>query len=237
MKNSEPAQANRITDMAQDARPREKALKTGIKSLSDIELMAILFSTGIKGKNVLQLCEEILRDNGFHLSKVARFSATEFKTKYSGIGIAKALTLLAALELGARAAADAIRVDDPQMSSSELVYNYTRDIFSNLVHEEFWILLLRQDNRVIKPVKIGQGGLASTAVDIRVIMRESLAANASAIILLHNHPSGNLKPSQQDINLTKKISDGAKLLDLRVLDHVVVSPKGFYSFNDHGMMP
>ena len=220
-----------IRDMLEQERPREKAQKHGVKSLTDVELMAIIFATGIAGKSVIELSREILHDNGGHLSRVARLSVPEFLKRYKGIGPAKATTLLAALELGSRAAADARIIDEPTVA-----YDIVRHRFERLNHEEFWVMYLSQAGKLIAESKIGQGGLTATSVDVRIIVREALFNNATAMILSHNHPSGNLKPSQQDITLTKSITDAARLFNIVVHDHIIVSDGGYYSFRDEGLV-
>ena len=225
-----------IREMSSDERPREKAVKDGIKSLSDTELMAIIFSTGLKGKSVIELSREILEDNDRHLSKVAKLSVAEMLKRYKGIGPAKAITLLAALELGSRSAADAAKIEHPTVASSKIAYTLMKHHFERLDHEEFWVLLLSQAGKPIKEVKIGQGGITGTAVDIKLIMRAAIEHLASAMILFHNHPSGNLKPSHQDDSLTQKIKDAAKLIDTRVHDHIIVTDGSFYSYNDEGRL-
>ena len=226
-----------IAQMAEDDRPREKALKKGIKSLSDAELMALIFGTGIKGKSVVQLCAEILEEYRGHLSKITTMDAREFMNRHKGIGPAKSLTLMAALELGVRAAADAVVVDDPQMSSSITAYKYMYPFLSDLNHEEFWVLLLKRNLKPLREFRVGQGGLTETVVDVRLIMREALLDKASGMILFHNHPSGSLKPSQPDIALTRRIVDAARYFDIRVLDHIVIGGSSYLSFNDEGLMP
>lgn len=225
-----------IREMDADERPREKALRHGIKSLSDTELMAIIFSTGIKGKSVIELSRDILTDNDRHLSKVARLSVSDMLRRYKGIGPAKAITLLAALELGSRSAADAMRIDNPVVASSEIAYNLMRHHLERLDHEEFWVILLARNGKVIREVKIGQGGITGTVVDIKLIMRSAIEDLASAMILFHNHPSGNLKPSAQDDALTKRIVEAAKYIDTHVNDHIIISDGGYYSYNDQGRM-
>lgn len=225
-----------IRDMLEQERPREKAQKPGVKSLTDVELMAIIFATGIAGKSVIELSREILHDNGGHLSRVARLSVPEFLKRYKGIGPAKATTLLAALELGSRAAADARIIDEPTVASSTVAYDIVRHRFERLNHEEFWVMYLSQAGKLIAESKIGQGGLTATSVDVRIIVREALFNNATAMILSHNHPSGNLKPSQQDITLTKSITDAARLFNIVVHDHIIVSDGGYYSFRDEGLV-
>lgn len=225
-----------ISELPEQERPREKAMRYGLKSLSDAELMAIIFSTGIKGKSVLDMCREILDDHKGHLSTIATMSCREFTEHYKGIGPAKALTLLAALELGVRAGADALKMEHTIIRSSEDSYIYMREHFYGLDHEQFWILLLRTNNEPIKAVEIGRGGLSNTAVDVRIIMREALLARAGGIIACHNHPSGNLQPSTQDISLTKRIKDAADLFGIRLLDHLIFTDSTFYSFNDNGRL-
>lgn len=226
-----------MAQMPDECKPREKALARGIKALSDAELMAIIFGTGIKGKNVVEMCSEILADSDNHISRVAGMDVREFMLRYKGIGPAKALTMLAALELGSRSAADALTVTDPPMASSELAAKYMAPLLKHLDHEEFWLLLLRQDLRVIKPVRISQGGMAATVVDVKILMREALLAKASAMMLFHNHPSGNNNISTQDVNLTQKICQAAKIMDIRVLDHIVFCGESIYSFHDQDRMP
>lgn len=226
-----------IADMPAEMRPREKALAYGIKSLSDAELMALLFATGIRGKGVVAMCEEILHDNRQHISLLTAMDVDEVISRYKGIGTAKALTLLAALELGGRAAADALIVKDTQITDADVAYEYMKRYIATLDHEEFWILLLRQNNTVIKAKMVGQGGLTATAVDVKVILREALLARAAAIMIFHNHPSGALTPSGPDINLTKKIVSAAAMVDIRVTDHIIISKRGYYSFINEGCMP
>lgn len=226
-----------ISEMEREERPREKALRKGIKSLSDAELMALIFSTGIKGVSVLTLCEQILGQYKGHLSKIAGMDAPEFMRRHKGIGPAKALTLMAALELGARATADSVRISDTAMTSSAAAYEYMRPFVDGLDHEEFWILLLKRNLRPLREFRAGQGGLAQTVVDVRLIIREALLAKSSAMLLFHNHPSGSLEPSRADIALTKRICDAAAYFDIRVLDHIVAGQGAYYSFNDQGLMP
>ena len=226
-----------IKEMDAQERPREKVMRHGIKSLSDAELMALIFSTGIKGKSVIELSRDILRDNDGHLSKVAHLSVNEMLRRYKGIGPAKAITLLAALELGSRSAADAARSDNPVISSSQIAYDLMKHHFERLDHEEFWVAFLSQRGKVIREVKIGQGGLTGTVADVKLIMRSAIESLAAAMIVFHNHPSGNLKPSIQDDALTKRICEAAKFIDTRVHDHIIITDGGYYSYNDQGRLP
>lgn len=219
-----------------DLLPREKALQYGIKTLSDAELMAILFGTGIKGKGVVELCKDIIDFHNGHLSKIAHTSAREFMQMHKGIGPAKALTLLAGIELGIRAASDAVTINEHAISSSQRAFDYMHRHLYNLDHEEFWVLLLRNNLKPLREFKVGQGGLSATAVDPKIIIREALLSNAASLMIFHNHPSGALKPSSQDEALTQKIVAAAKLFDLRVLDHIIVGHHNYYSFNDEGRL-
>lgn len=225
-----------IKDLAEDERPREKAMKMGIESLTDAELMAIIFSTGIKGKSVVQLCNEILESKDGHLSKVTKMTVKEMCDTYKGIGKVKAITLLAALQLGARAAKDALMVDHAKVLSSEIAYNIMRHRFERIQHEEFWILLLDRGAHVIRDVRISQGGVAATTVDLKLILKSALESLASSMILFHNHPSGTLNPSIEDDRLTRHIVEGAKMVDIRVNDHLIVTAHSYYSYNDQGRL-
>ena len=225
-----------IRDMLSGDRPREKAIKYGIKSLSDTELMAIIFSTGVQGKSVVQLSNEILADSGGHLSKVARLTVNEFLKRYKGIGPAKAVSLLAALELGARAGADAATVNDPQVLTSADAAAIMRPQLARLSQEEFWAMYLTSSARIIKCVNISRGGVATTAVDIRMILKHGIDNLASSMIVFHNHPSGNLVPSVQDDALTRKIKEGSAFLDIHLVDHIIITDGGYYSYNVNGRL-
>lgn len=216
--------------------PREKVLASGIKSLSDSELMALLFGTGVRGKPVLELCADILADHQNHLSSVTHLTVKELCDRYKGIGTAKAITLLAALELGARSAADAQAIENPVITSSTLAYNLMAHRFTHLKHEEFWVLMLNRGGRTIRQVRISQGGIAATVVDVKIIMRSALELSASAMILFHNHPSGTLRPSVEDDRLTQRIRAAAELFDIRVNDHIIITDAGYYSYADSGKM-
>lgn len=227
----------RVTDLADSDRPREKALEKGIGVLTDTELLAIILGSGMPGKSVLSLSREILNDNNNSLARVSRMTTRELTSKYQGIGPAKAISLMAAIELGARcmqalSAADQI----PAMTSSEAVYNYMRHKLERLVHEEFWALLLNRSNRIISAEKISQGGVSATVVDVRILLKKALDCMASGIILCHNHPSGALRPSAQDDSLTRKIAEAARLFDITVMDHVIVGQSGYYSYRDEGKL-
>ena len=223
-----------FTTLADDQMPREKALAGGIRSLTDIELMAILFGTGLKGVSVLEMSQGILDDNEGHLSRIADMKPDEFSKRYKGIGPAKALTLLAGIELGLRAAHDAANMPKTQITSSKIAYDLMRPQLEDLDHEEFWVLLLNNAATVISKEFIASGGQTATVVDIRILMRRALDNKATRMIIFHNHPSGNLRPSMQDDSLTKKIKEAASLFDIKLDDHIIISPASYYSYNDMG---
>ena len=225
-----------FTQLNEDERPREKALKYGIRSLKDNELMAIIFSTGTQGRSVLEMSQDILDDNDGHLSKVANIDAADFLKRYKGIGPAKALTLLAGLELGRRAARDAANLPNAAITSSLIAYNVMHEHLANLDHEEFWVLMLTNGATVISKEFISSGGQTATVVDVKIIMRRALEQKATRMILFHNHPSGTLRPSMQDDTLTKRIKNAAQLFDIRVDDHIIISAKGYFSYNDNNLL-
>lgn len=215
--------------------PREKALKNGIESLETVELLAILLHTGVKGKSVLELSADILRESDNRLSHLARLSIHELKNKFKGLGTAKATTLAAAFALGARVHDD-MQVSDPQLTSSEAVYKCMVSRLKQLNYEVFYVLHLNRSNRLQWKEKVSQGGLAMTAVDPRLIAKSALDRLSSAVILCHNHPSGNLRPSVQDDQLTRRIVDVLKIIDVPVLDHVIIGQTGYYSYRDEGRL-
>lgn len=225
-----------MRDMPADDKPREKAIKYGIKTLTDTELMAIIFGTGTSGKSVLQLSSEIIQDNDRHLSKVARLSVADFLRKYKGIGKAKAIALLAALELGSRASADAATLCDPAIRTAADAVNIMRPHLDRLNHEEFWVIYMSQAGRVIREVNISRGGITMTAVDVKLILKYAIELYATTMIIFHNHPSGNLTPSTADDALTKKIVEAAKIMDIRVNDHIIIADNGYYSYHDSGRL-
>lgn len=225
-----------IKSMDPAERPREKVIAGGIKSLSNAELMALLFATGIKGKSVIELCDDILRDNDNHLSLVTKMSVKELCRKYKGIGPAKAVTLLAALELGARSISDEQTIPDPKIQTSRMAADIMRHRFQRLDHEEFWVMYLNRSNRMICKELISQGGVTSTVVDVKIILRFAIERLASNMILFHNHPSGNLKPSSFDDTLTDNIKQGASYIDVRLCDHIIFTDSGYYSYADNGRL-
>ncbi len=224
--------------LADDDKPREKALAQGIGVLSDAELLAILLRVGIKGKNVLEVAREILRLHDNDLAKLARTTPRALAKMVPGIGPTKAITLIAALELGlrCRGAVDRAAQTRP-ITGSEALYEYIRGRLEMLTHEEFWIIILNQRLVPVACERITQGGIAATLVDVRMLFKRAIDHQAVAIALAHNHPSGQLRPSMQDDQLTRKIVEGAKLLDIRVIDHIIVSPSAYFSYADSTPSP
>lgn len=217
-------------------RPREKAMRMGFDALSDAELLAILFNTGIRNKSVVEMSEDILAYLDGHLSKLVKMTVEDICVQFKGIGPAKALTLLAAVQLGMRAAADAMKSEKRIVKSSSDIVALAKERFQWLDHEEFWVYYLSQCGEVIYEKMVGKGGLNATVVDVRVIISQALKCNAASMILIHNHPSGTLKPSMHDMAITKKVCDAAKIFDLRVLDHLIIAHTGHYSFCDEGKL-
>lgn len=223
-----------IKQWAEEDRPREKLLLKGKSALSDAELLAILIGSGTRALSAVSIGKLILNAANGNLNHLARFSMKDLKA-IKGIGEAKAITILSALELGRRRKEEIVE-KKPKITSSTSVYQLMQGDLLDLAYEEFWILLLNRANQVIKKVKISAGGVAGTVADPKLIFKQALEHLASAIILVHNHPSGNLRPSQADIQLTRKLVQGGKLLEISVLDHLIFTDTAYYSFADEGMM-
>jgi DNA repair protein RadC len=222
-----------ITQWAEDDRPREKMLLKGKNALSDAELIAILLATGTKEYSAVDLAKQIMTVAQNDLNLLARMTIADLR-KIKGIGPAKAITIAAAMELGGRKKAGEIK--QKSISSSRDAYEYFGPKLEDKAFEEFHVLLLNRANKVITEVQISEGGVAGTYVDPKKIFKLALEHGACSIILCHNHPSGGLVPSQQDINITQKIVSAGKLLEIMVLDHLIISIAGFYSFADEGML-
>jgi DNA repair protein RadC len=217
-----------------DTMPREKMIAKGKESLTNIELLAILINIGTKNKPVKVLAEEILNLVENNITELGKKDISFFK-KIKGIGEAKAITIAAALELGFRREKELIQ-NIVQITSSKDAYNYLKHEFKYKSVEEFWILHLNHANRIIGKERISVGGMTSTTADPKVIFSSALLAKATSVILFHNHPSGNLKPSQSDLELTRKLYAAGKFLDIKILDHIIVTDDGFYSFSEEGIL-
>lgn len=223
-----------IKEWSEDDRPREKLLKKGIESLSDAELVAILIGSGSREMSAVELSKYILSKSRNDLNRVARKTIQELMV-FKGIGEAKAISILAALELGKRRESAEIE-EQKKIESSKDIFQLMNSKFRDLPYEEFWVIYLNRSNKIIHKEKMSQGGISGTVVDIRLILKQAIEHLASAIILSHNHPSGNLNPSQQDIELTKKLKKACSYLDISVLDHVIIADNQFYSFADEGSL-
>lgn len=217
-----------------DDRPREKMALKGRRSLSNAELLAILLRTGTSRKSAVELAQDILHSCSGNLHLLGRKDLHEFiQTK--GIGEAKAITIMAAMEL-ARRRGEENEISTSKVNSSGDVYRYMKPVLSDLHHEEFHILLLTRSNSIIGKEFISQGGFSGTVVDGKLIFKKALDRKASGVILIHNHPSGTLEPSIEDLRITRKLVDFGKLIDLPVLDHVIFTDNGYFSFSDNGKM-
>ena len=229
MNNS--TQKLRITDWAEEDRPREKLLMKGVQTLSDAELLAILIGSGNKNETAVELSQRILHFVKNNLNSLGRLSINELINNFNGIGEAKAITIIAALELGRRRK-DSEREKMAQIKSSIDIFNLFQPILGDLPHEESWILLLNSANKIIKRLQVSKGGLNGITIDIRMIMKESIESLATGIILVHNHPSGNLTPSSEDDDITTKLSVASSFVDIQMIDHVIITDDGFYSYKD-----
>ncbi|MFT5513691.1 MAG: DNA repair protein RadC [Bacteroidia bacterium] len=223
-----------IKDRALDERPREKLQLHGKKSLSNAELLAILIATGTKNKSAIDLGCDIMQMAHNDLNELATLSIQSL-CKIEGIGPAKAITVLSALELGGRRSAQGVSKTN-KVSSSDDAYQHIGHKLSDISHEEFWVIFLNRANNILSSKCISKGGLSQTVVDPKVVYNNALESKASALILCHNHPSGQLRPSQADIQLTEKLKSAGKLLDIQVLDHLIVTATAYYSFADEGML-
>lgn len=223
-----------IKFLAEDDRPREKLLTIGRQNLSDAELLAIQIGFGTREETAIQLAQRVLNYFGNDLNLLAKTSIADLK-KFKGIGEAKAINIASAFELGRRRNEQEVSVK-PKITSSADAYKLLNRKLSDLPHEEFWILLLSRANSVIKMECISQGGISGTVVDVRLVLKPAIESLASGIILCHNHPSGQLKPSEQDISLTKKIKESTRLMDINLLDHLIIGDQKYLSFADEGIL-
>jgi len=223
-----------IKDWAKDDRPREKLLIKGKGALSDAELLAILIASGNRHESAVELSKRILQSLGNNLNKLAKLSVNDLM-KFKGIGQAKAISIIASLELGRRRRSSDVLEKD-KIEGSKDAFQILQLKLEDMPHEEFWVMLLNRANKVIDTKLVGRGGVSSTVVDSKVIFSFALESLASAIILAHNHPSGNLKPSNSDIRLTKKIVDAGKIMEVPVLDHIIVGDNDYFSFADEGLI-
>ena len=221
-----------INQWAKEDRPREKMADLGTEALSNAELLAILIGSGSTDESAVELMKHVLADCNNNLNTLGKKSIQDL-TKYKGIGEAKAITILAACELGKRRQAESPE-ERPDLSTTTKIYLHMHHLMQDLDVEEFWVLLMNQHYRLIKKVKISHGGITETAVDIRIIFKEAVLANATILAVCHNHPSGNLTPSRADEELTKSIQKACELMRIYFMDHVIVTDGQYYSFHELG---
>lgn len=223
-----------IKSWAEDDRPREKLFLKGRQALSDAELIAILIGSGNREESAVELSKRILNSASNNLSELGKLSVSDLMN-FKGIGDAKAISIIAALELGRRRK-ETETVKRDKITCSKDVFDIMQPFMLDLPHEEFWLLNLSRSNAVIKKELISRGGVSGTVVDTKMIFKSAVENLASSIIICHNHPSGNLKPSDADIRITKNIREAGRVMDIQLFDHVIITETGYYSFNDEGML-
>lgn len=219
---------------AEDDKPREKLMLKGKSVLSDAELIAILIGSGNRNESAVELSKRILSATDNNLNAFGKLSLKQL-TAFKGIGEAKAITIIAAMELGRRRRAEE-SLELKKITSSKAVFEIMQPIVGELQHEEFWVLYLNNSNKVIYKTQISKGGITGTVVDTRIIYKTALEHNATSVILVHNHPSGTLIASEADKQITRKLKEAGKHLDILVLDHVIVTEKSYFSFADDGIL-
>lgn len=223
-----------IAHWSEDDQPREKLRDNGPQSLSDAELLAILIGSGTPGVSAVDLMQDILHDCRNNLNTLGKMSIRQL-CEYKGIGEAKAITILAACELGKRRQMEKPE-ERPDLGTATKIYNHMHPVLQDCDVEEFWLLLMNQNKRLIKQVRISHGGITETAVDIRIIMREAVLANATIIAVCHNHPSGNLRPSQYDNDLTSQLQRACQLMRIHFMDHVIITDGSYFSYRETGRL-
>ena len=221
-----------INQWAEEDRPREKLMRLGPSALTDAELLAILVGSGSTKEDAVTLMRHILADCNNNLNTLGKLTIRDL-CKYNGVGEAKAITILAACELGKRRQSGKPE-ERPDLGTATLIYNYMHPQLQDLDVEEFWLLLMNQNHRLIKQIRISHGGITETAVDIRIIIREAVVANATMLAICHNHPSGSLRPSSMDNDLTTSIQRACQLMRIKFLDHVIITDGAYYSYCETG---
>lgn len=222
-----------ISSWSEDDKPREKLILKGKKALSDSELLAILIGSGSRFETAVGLSKRILASTGNSLNQLSRLSLQQLML-FKGIGEAKAISIIAALELAAR-----IRIDIPEtekVNSSNAIFEMMRPLIGELSHEEFWVIYLNNANKVITKLQISKGGITGTIVDVRLVYKHALECGATAVILCHNHPSGALVASEADKSITRKLISAGNNLDVKVLDHLIITEMDYFSFADQGIL-
>ncbi|MBR1449258.1 MAG: DNA repair protein RadC [Prevotella sp.] len=221
-----------IANWSPDDQPREKLRDKGTQALSNAELLAILVGSGYPGVSAVELMQQILKDCNNNLNTLGKMTIRQL-TEYKGVGEAKAITILAACELGKRRQAENPE-ERPGLTTATRIYNHMHPLMQDLDVEEFWLLLLNQNHRLIKKMRIAHGGISEVSVDIRILMREAVLANATIMAVCHNHPSGSIRPSAQDDALTQSIQQACQLMRIHFMDHVIVADGLYYSYHEEG---
>jgi len=219
---------------AEDDKPREKLMLKGKSTLSDAELLAILIGSGSRNESAVELSKKILASVQNNLNSLGKMSIQQL-TKFKGIGKAKAISIIAAGELGKRRKEEGVQ-ELIKITSSRIVYEIMQPIIGELPHEEFWVLYLNNANKIIYKSQLSKGGITGTVVDVRLLLKTALEHNALSFVLTHNHPSGKLIASEADIQITQKLKLAAKQLDMSVIDHIIVTENGYFSFADEGIL-
>ena len=223
-----------IRHWSEEDKPREKLLHKGKTMLSDAELIAILIGSGSRNESAVALSQRILASVGNNLNALGKTSISKLMT-FKGIGEAKAIAIQAAMELGKRRRIEAT-IELSKITSSQSVFEIMQPILGELAHEEFWIIYLNNANKIISKSQLSKGGITGTIVDVRLVFKTALEMGAVGIILIHNHPSGTLKPSESDKQITRKLKTGGEHLDIKILDHIIVTETNYYSFSDAGIL-
>ena len=221
-----------IANWAEDDQPREKLRDKGAQALSNAELLAILIGSGSPGVSAVELMQQVLNDCKNNLNMMGKMSIRQLMD-YKGIGEAKAITILAACELGKRRQEQS-PLERPDLGTATRIYNYMRPKMQDLDTEEFWVLLLNQNYRLIKAIRISHGGISEVSVDVRIIMREAVLANATVLAVCHNHPSGSISPSRQDDQITQTIHRACDTMRLHFLDHLIITDGQYFSYHESG---
>ena len=223
-----------INQWAEEDRPREKMERLGAEALSDAELLAILVGSGSPQEDAVSLMKRILNDCNNNLNTLGKMTLRQL-CEYNGVGPAKAITILAACELGKRRQMEKPE-ERPDLGTATKIYNHMHPVLQDCDVEEFWLLLMNQNNRLIKKVRISHGGITEVSVDIRIIMREAVLANATIIAVCHNHPSGNLRPSTADNDLTNQLQRACQLMRIHFMDHVILTDGNYFSYRETGRL-
>ena len=223
-----------ITNWSEDDKPREKLMNKGKASLSDAELIAILIGSGSRNESTVQLSKRILSSVDNNLNALGKLSLQQLMN-FKGIGEAKAISIQAAMELGRRRRAEEV-VELQKITSSKSIFELMQPVIGELSHEEFWIIYLNNSNKVLSKSQLSKGGITGTLVDVRLVFKAALEMGAVSIILSHNHPSGALQPSEADKQITKKLKLAGESLDIRILDHLIITENHYYSFADEGIL-